>query len=432
VALPQAAVAHYQQQQLITAAAAADAGAMWSTVGEDFDEGYAMIAADLFARVTTAQTMAASSGVRDFPEILDEQGIDATQTMTINPARFAGGTPDSRPLEGLLRGTVVQAKDAVLVGATVAEALKTSRTWLQRRVMDVVRDADRQAMQGSFATTKVVTTWTRMLNPPSCKFCAMLAGKVFRWNEGFRAHTGCDCRHVPTAEVVGRDLTTDPYRYFESLAPAEQDRVFGKNDAQALRDGGDVYRIVNTRFRGLSDDAVKLNGSRRGWQSRRWDAPSKMTVDAVYEAAGADRALARKLLDENGFVTGPQLGGGNLAGNTPGGMFGDLAAGAMGRGGTRRGATEAYRRAVRTGERDVTDPATQTAAERRLQQSVLRKRAADAGRNPFTPNRPLTPAQKALVDRDYARQLDRIDDASNDNRERAMLAELARRLGVRR
>lgn len=432
MALPQAAVAHYQEQQLITAAAAADARQMWSTVGDDFEQGYGMIAADLFARVTTAQTQAASSGVRDFPEILDEQGIDATQTNQINPARFAGGTPDSRPLETLLHGAVYQAKDAVLVGATVAEALKTSGVWLQRRVMDVVRDSDRQAMQGSFATTKVVTTWTRMLNPPSCKFCAMLAGKVYRWNQGFRAHTGCDCRHIPTAESVGRDLTTDPYRYFESLNRADQDRIFGKRDSQALRDGGDVYRIVNTRFRGLSDDAVKLNGSRRGWQSRRWDSPSKMTVDAVYDAAGTDRALARKLLEENGFITGPQLGGGNLAGNQPGGLFGDLAAGAMGRGGTRVGATAAYRRAVRTGERDVMDPATQTAAERRLQQAVLRKRAVDEGRNPFTPSRPLTEAQRALVERDYQRQIGRIDDTANDDRERAMLAELARRLRVRR
>lgn len=422
MALPKAAVAHYQQQQIIVAAAALDAGTLWDSVGDDFDQGYAAIAPDLFATVAAAQKRAATSGVEDFPVILDEQGIDATQLDRINPDRFAGGTPDSRPLEGLLQGSVYHAKDAVLAGGTVAEALKDSRTWLQRTVMDAVRDADRQAMQGSLATTKVRTTWTRMLNPPSCKFCAMLAGKVYRWNQGFQAHRSCDCRHVPTNETIGGDLTTDPYAYFRSLDKQQQDKIFGKNDAQALRDGGDIYRIVNTRFRGLSDDALKNNGSRRGWQSRKWDSPSKMTVDAVYKAAGNDRELARKLLEENGYITGPQTAGGNLKGNHPGGQFGDLGAGQAGRGGTRVGATKAYRDAVRTGVRDPLNPATQTAAERRVHQSILRQRAVDEGRNPFGRG-PLSPAQRALVARDYSRQMA----LAAENPQLSELVRLARR-----
>jgi hypothetical protein len=427
MALPQTAVDHYQEQQRVGAAAAAAAEQMWATVGDEFDLGYAQIAPELFATTIAAQQNAATSGVQFVPAVLDEQGIDAAQTAAINPARFQGGTPDSRPLETLLGQATYVAKDQMLTGAGTASALDFAGKWLQRTVLDVVRDADRQAVQGSLATTRVVTTWTRMLNPPSCRFCIMLAGKVYRWNQGFRAHRACDCRHVPTEETVGRDLTTDPYRYFEGLKRAEQDRLFGAADAQAIRDGGDIYRISNTRFRGVSDDALKLNGSRRGWQSRRWDAPSEMTIDAVYDAAGTDRALACKLLEENGYITGPQLGGGNLAGNAPGGAFGDLAAGAAGRGGTRVGATAAYRRAVRTGVRDPLDPATQTAAERRLHTAFLRKQAVDEGRNPFGSG-PISPAARALVERDYARQVAAIDAAGD----RGQLAELAHLLGIRR
>lgn len=428
MALPQAAVDHYQEQQRIAAAASAAAADMWSTVGDEFDLGYGLIAQELFASTIDAQQRAAASGISFVPNVLDEQGLDASQYADIDPARFQGGTPDSRPLETLLGRAPYVARDRMLTGAGTAAALDYTGKWLQRTVLDVVRDADRQAVQGSLATTRVVTTWTRMLNPPSCRFCIMLAGKVYRWNQGFRAHRACDCRHVPTQETVGRDLTTDPYRYFESLGKGEQDRLFGVADAQAIRDGGDIYRVSNTRFRGLSDDAVKLNGSRRGWQSRRWDSPSKMTVDAVYASAKGDRALARKLLEENGYITGPQLGGGNLAGNQPGGLFGDLAAGQAGRGGTRVGATSAYRRAVASGVRDPLDPATQTAAERRLQTAYLRKQAVDAGRNPFASGRPLSPAQRELVERDYARQVARID----DNNDRGQLAELAKLLGIRR
>lgn len=427
MALPQAAVEHYQEQQRIAAAAAAAAGQMWSTVGDEFDLGYGQIAQELFATTIDAQQRAAASGIGYVPAVLDEQGIDATQRATLNPARFQGGTPDSRPLETLLARAPFVARDRMLTGAGPQASLDYTGKWLQRTVLDVVRDADRQAVQGSLATTRVRTTWTRMLNPPSCRFCIMLAGKVYRWNQGFRAHRSCDCRHVPTQEVVAGDLTTDPYAYFRSLTPAEQDRLFGKNDAQAIRDGGDIYRIGNTRFRGLSDDALKMNGSRRGWQSRRWDSPSKMTVDAVYDAAKGDRDLARKLLEENGYVTGPQTPGGNLKGNHPGGQFGDLGAGQAGRGGTRVGATQAYRNAVRTGVRDPLEPATQTAAERRLHQAVLRKQAVDAGRNPFGRG-PLTDAQRELVARDYARQVARIGDSAD----RGQLAELARILGIRR
>jgi hypothetical protein len=428
MALPQAAVDHYQEQQRIAAAAAAAAADMWSTVGDEFDLGYGLIAPELFATTIDAQQRAAGSGVAYVPNVLDEQGLDASQFAEIDPARFQGGTPDSRPLETLLGRAPFVARDRMLTGAGTAAALDFTGKWLQRTVLDVVRDADRQAVQGSLATTRVVTTWTRMLNPPSCRFCIMLAGKVYRWNQGFRAHRACDCRHVPTQETIGGDLTTDPYRYFQSLGKGEQDRLFGQNDAQAIRDGGDIYRVSNTRFRGLSDDAVKLNGSRRGWQSRRWDSPSKMTVDAVYASAKGDRALARKLLEENGYITGPQVGGGNLAGNNPGGLFGDLAAGQAGRGGTRAGATAAYRRAIASGVRDPLDPATQTAAERRLQTAYLRKQAVDAGRNPFASGRPLSSAQRQVVERDYARQVARID----DNHDSGQLAELARLLGIRR
>lgn len=427
MALPRAAVEHYQEQQRIAAAAAAAAGEMWATVGDEFDLGYSQVAQELFATTIDAQQRAATSGAAYVPAVLDEQGIDATQLAAVAPARFQGGTPDSRPLETLLGRAPYVARDRMLAGAGTTAALDYTGKWLQRTVLDVVRDADRQSVQASMATTRVRTTWTRMLNPPSCRFCIMLAGKVYRWNQGFRAHRACDCRHVPTQEAIAGDLTTDPYRYFESLNRAQQDKLFGKNDAQAIRDGGDFYRISNVRFRGLSDDALKMNGSRRGWQSRRWDSPSKMTVDAVYDAAKGDRALARKLLEDNGYVTGPQVGGGNLKGNHPGGQFGDFGAGQAGRGGTRIGATQAYRQAVRTGVRDPLDPATQTAAERRLHTAVMRKEAVDAGRNPFGRG-PLTPAQREVVARDYARQVSRIDDAGD----RGQLADLARILGVRR
>jgi hypothetical protein len=427
--LPEAAVAHYQDQQVIAATAGAAAADMWSTMGDDFEASYSLFAGELFATTIDAQRRAATNGVAYVPDVLDEQGIDATQKATLNPARFQGGTPDGRSLETLLHGAVYATMEQIGKGVSTAGALDAGGKWLQRTVLDVVRDADRQAVQGSLATTKTVTTWTRMLNPPSCRFCMILAGKVYRWNQGFQAHRSCDCRHVPTVESVAGDLTVDSYKYFHSLDRTAQDQLLGQGNAQAVRDGADIYRVVNP--------TISRNGARRGlaspngWQARRWGSPTENTVDDVYRAAGGDRAKALRLLEKNGYITGDQVAGGNLIGNAPGGQYGDLAAGALGRGGTRKGAMKAYRKAVSTGVRDPLEPATQTAAERRLHTAFLRKQAVERGSNPFAVNsarQPLTPAIRALVERDYERQVAAIATATD----RGQLAELARLLGIRR
>ncbi|PPF56082.1 hypothetical protein C5B94_03950 [Clavibacter michiganensis] len=425
--LPSAAVDHYRDQQAIAAAAVGDVQDLWSTMGENFDLSWTQVGGDIFSTVVEAQGVAAASGIQYVPAVLDEQGIDAIAPVQVNPARFEGGTRDGRPAETLLHGAVYRAKQEMLAGADTRTALSTAGAWLTDVTLDLVRDANRQAVAAGMTATPGAQGWVRMLNPPSCRFCITLAGKFFRWNQGFQAHPGCDCRHVPSTESVAGDFTVDPYAYFGSLPAKEQDRIFGKVDAQALRDGADIYRVTNTRNRGLASDALKRTpGRNRGWQSRRWDTPSKMTVDDVY-AAATDRPHAIRLLEENGFITGPQTAGGNLIGNAGGGQFGDLAAGALGRGGTRKGATAAYRKAVASGVRDPLEPATQTAAERRLHTAVLRKQAVDRGSNPFAANSqrdPLTPAVRALVQRDYDRQLRRLKDAPEQVRV------LARLLGV--
>lgn len=423
--LPSSAVDHYQQQQAISVAAAAQVDRLWrANLGADFDLGWNAIAEAVFTVVVAAQGAAAANGVGYVPTVLTEQDIDAQQTAAVNPARFAGGTADGRPLETLLHGAPYVAKTAVGQGLSTQAALVQGGIWLQERVLDVIRDADRQAVQATMATTPTVQGWVRMLNPPSCKFCVMLAGKFYRWNQGFRAHPRCDCRHIPSSESIAGDLTVDPYAYFKSLDGKMQDRVFGKNDAEALRQGADIYRVVNTRSRGLVDDAVKRNPKNRaGWQARRWDTPSKLTVDDVLKAAGGDRAKTVQLLRDNGYITGDQVAGGNLIGNIPN----PNAAGALGRGGTRKGATLAYRRAVNSGVRDPLEPATQTAAERRLHRAYLAKQAVDAGRNPFANNTartPLTPQVRDLVEKQYARQVAQLDDGPEQ------LRVLARRLHI--
>jgi hypothetical protein len=418
--LPATAASHYRQQQALAVQTAARVSALWATVGDDFDLGWSRIGAAVFAAVIAGQTQAAADGLAYVPAVLAEQGIAPDAVEQIDPNRFAGGTSEGAPVEYLLGATPIKAKVAMGDVPNTGLALKSAETWLTTITLDAIRDANRDATAAQMGVTPAAEGWVRMLNPPSCRRCLPLAGKFYRWNQGFLRHPKCDCRHIPSKEALAGDLTVDPYAYFHSLDKPAQDRMFGKADAQAIRDGADIYRVSNVRMRGLANTK-----GRAGWQARRYGSPSKMTIDDVYAAAGDDRAKAIRLMRENGFIVdGGQTAGGAILGNVPN----DLAAGKLGRGGTRKGATLAYRKAIRTGERDPLEPATQTAAERRLHSAFLMKQAVDRGSNPFAGNsarNPLTPQIRELVQRNYDRQIAALENGPEQVRT------LARLLGIR-
>jgi hypothetical protein len=182
-------------------------------------------------------------------------------------------------------------------------------------------------------------------------------------------------------------LTVDPYKYFHSLTETEQDRLFDRNDAQAIRNGADIYRVVNIRDVGLA----KPRNGRLGWQARRYGTPSKLTIDDIYTAADADRDLAMRLMRENGSSPGSRSLGGTSSATCPTiSPPGSSAVAAPA-----KGATLAYRKAVASGVRDPLEPATQTAAERRLHTAVLMKQAVDRGSNPFAVNTCTEPSDSA-------------------------------------
>lgn len=65
----------------------------------------------------------------------------------------------------------------------------------------------------------------------------------------------CDCIHIPARENTADDLRTDPRRFFASLSPAEQDRIFTKAGSEAIRLGADPAQVVNAR-RGMTTATV--------------------------------------------------------------------------------------------------------------------------------------------------------------------------------
>jgi len=293
VTTPRASADYYQRQQRVLALLLLAVRQTWRRMsptakwGEQYAEDG--IGAQLTMIVGAAQVAAARDADEYVASVLTELGIVSGATAgLLAPSAFAGVAGDGRPLDSLLSlGVKVagqrfnqlrevsaaaeplertewisdalweslererieryQADMARNIDMAARVALAEAGRWIEQTAATAVIDAARAGEAAASATHREVTGYVRMLNLPSCSRCVVLAGKFYRWNEGFERHPLCDCRHIPSSEGVAGDLTIDPAAYFESLTPAEQDRVFTKAGAEAIRLGADINQVVNAR-----------------------------------------------------------------------------------------------------------------------------------------------------------------------------------------
>jgi hypothetical protein len=105
-----------------------------------------------------------------------------------------------------------------------------------RLVASLVQDAGRAAESVAVAVRPKVV-FVRYLTLPSCSRCAVLAGRVYRYSQGFLRHPNCDCVMLPTT-VAAPDLVQDPVE----LAKAGQIRGLSQADMLAIEQGADFGR----------------------------------------------------------------------------------------------------------------------------------------------------------------------------------------------
>lgn len=294
MSLPQAAADHYRQQQRLTTAVVANARRVWGRMDErDFDRAWMPVRGRLTALMVAGQVAAASASERYVNEVVDELGIDADPVAAVNARAFGASASDGRPLSSLLDGAIVSAKQQ--------GSLDAGQAWLDMAVQTQMADASRGATGTAIAARPTVTGYTRMLNPPSCSRCAILAGRFYRWNAGFDRHPRCDCRHIPATEDVAGDLTTDSRVYFDSLDSAEQERIFTKSGARAIRDGADINQVVNAR-RGMYRAADGSRRTRSGTARGTARGQARPMPEHIYQAA-TSRAEAIQMLRRAGYLT---------------------------------------------------------------------------------------------------------------------------------
>lgn len=246
--LPPAASEYAAAQQRESQRAVARALALWRQVGADFDPGWLRIAPLLLAGVEESQERVAAGALAYIPAVLEDTGQARAATAFAAPSSgpLIGVAGDGRPLDTLLYGAVTHSRERVAAGAGVTQALRSGGSWLAQAVSTVLSDTGRQGESLGMGV-RPVGGYVRMLNPPSCSRCVILAGRWYPKSAGFQRHPRCDCRHIPAAESVGADLTVNPQAYIDSLTAAEQDAVLGKAGAEAVRNGADLNQVVNAR-----------------------------------------------------------------------------------------------------------------------------------------------------------------------------------------
>lgn len=411
--VPDAAVKHYEQMQRLQALVVLAGAELWAEVSlSDLSGSWAAQVPLLVPVLAGVQVKAAEAGASYGAATLAEQGLYEAPGHFVNPGAFGGLASDGRTLEGLLYAPIPHVKMLIAGGMDPRQAIKRGGTFLTTVTRTQVADAGRGAAGVDTATRNRVS-YVRMLNPPSCSRCSILAGRVYRWNAGFRRHPKCDCVHVQTtakAAAESEGLVHDPYEYFKSLSPEDQDKAYTKAGAQAIRDGSDIFQVVNSR-RGMKPGGLMTTEgtTKRGnFRSVAGDSTRgrRLTPEAIYQLNGDNRAAALKDLEKYGYIL---PGGQNPLGSITGQREGY---GALGHGGAYPAARKRVEDAIANG-RDPAMRATMTEAERRLFDAKARWELVQQGVNPFgapsmTPRAkimtgPLTPQISAQVEKDYRR-----------------------------
>lgn len=311
--LPATAAEHYRDQQRLAVAALAAGRRAWSRMGPDFDSTWQRIVGPLTTVAAAAQLGAARAGIAYVPTLLAETGQRDDAVADVSADAFTGLASDGRDLDALLYGAVTTSKQASAVGAAPERALGAGRAWLDMALQTLVADANRTAVGVAIAARPSVGGFTRMLNPPSCGRCAVLAGKFFKWNRGFERHPRCDCRHIPTSEGMADDFTLDPRAAIE----AGQVTDLSEADHRAIvDDGADVGQVINAtrgmytaNAYGVRVQATQEGVTKRGVAGQQmlagggsYQRTPRLRPESIYQIAGDDRAEAIRLLTRFGYL----------------------------------------------------------------------------------------------------------------------------------
>jgi len=273
----QIALRHYRQQQRYTRKVANQVQELWRLLdaGDLTGSWNAGIGRRMAEAVAAGQL--ASAGLADdyVDEVADAEGADPERAGSVRPSAFSGLAADGRGLDSLMYLSVITTKQGIGGGLPVDDAMMRGLRQALTLSTSEVTQAGRSAVGSSMTGKRTIQGYVRVVQPPACSRCIILAGKEYGWNRGFQRHPRCDCVHLPTTLIARNQHRDqggfiDPSAYFNRLSRAEQDRVFTAAGARAIREGADMAQVVNAR-RGMYTTTVAgrtLRATREGTTTR--------------------------------------------------------------------------------------------------------------------------------------------------------------------
>ena len=288
-----AAEDRYREAARLAAAVASLAGSAWDRVGLHALDSWQP--EQLAVKVAAVQLLLARGADDYLDAVLDEQNLTGDAVSSVNPRAFVGVAGNGLPLTTLLDEPRIRAKVLIGDGLDAQQAWDRARNSIRLMSVTAVQDAGRGADSAAMVARPHVGGYVRMLNTPSCSRCAILAGRFYKWNQGFQRHPRCDCRHVPSNENIAGDLRTDPRQAFRE----GQVTGLSRSDTQAVEDGADIGQVVNAH-RGMS--TADVFGQRLKITTANAKGAVRLRPESIYKLAGDDRAEAIRLLKRFGYL----------------------------------------------------------------------------------------------------------------------------------
>jgi len=305
-------VALHRRQQIYITRARDAASQMWAGVDPANLSGtWSPQVARMVGMVASGKQYNASGATDYVSTMLSLQGVAPEPAGVVASDLFGASAADGRPLGSLLYMPAIHGQQALASGMSESAAWQVGLSSLQMIVATEVADAGRSAVGVGMMSDRRVTGYVRTLSSAPCGRCSLLADKWYSTFEAasFERHPRCNCSAAPAADrksIAPAKSNSDAY--FRSLTSAQQDKVFTKAGAQAIRDGADMSQVVNAR-RGMSavqqwttTEGTTTRGVFGGYTDAGRAAKVRLTPEGIYKLS-ATREESVSMLREYGYLT---------------------------------------------------------------------------------------------------------------------------------
>ncbi|WP_185934398.1 hypothetical protein [Actinobaculum suis] len=238
---------------------------VWRRQGDNLD-AWPPLAVEANALITAGKARTVARSEKYVATSMLVQGASRETVASLVPSSFVDislrtGLP---LLYHLLKSVPIAVKTAIANGNDFEQAKQSGWQTLSRIASNEVASANVQSTQAVIASTPSCGGYGRVLHPGACARCVILVD-MDKWD--FPRHPGCRCGIAPIAGEWGDNEEWaehafgprySSYSYFNALSREEQDRIFTKGGAQAIRDGANMWDVVNARRSARTKDGMRI------------------------------------------------------------------------------------------------------------------------------------------------------------------------------